>query len=151
MINSRLYCTTTVLRLHARNNFRKYHTLQKQKANHCLPFLLGADQQWSCHFERFATLQRIRGKTRCIEVLLTTSHSVLAISIIVPWKEKSQNTIYFLTFPVFENIMELSRQIASPNLEIDSKVKNFSGVNFSLKTHELLHKIKEEITKDLNK
>ncbi|GFV18287.1 cytochrome P450 4V2 [Trichonephila clavipes] len=27
-------------------------------------FLLGVDQQWSCHVERYATAQRLRGKTR---------------------------------------------------------------------------------------
>ncbi|GFY36248.1 hypothetical protein TNCV_4846201 [Trichonephila clavipes] len=47
------------------------YTFRKQKANHCPPFLLGADRQGSCHVQRFPTLQRLRGKTRCLEMLLT--------------------------------------------------------------------------------
>ncbi|GFX08280.1 hypothetical protein TNCV_3267701 [Trichonephila clavipes] len=42
---------------------RRYHTFRKQKVNHCLPFLLGANRQWSCHVERYSTLQRLREKT----------------------------------------------------------------------------------------
>ncbi|GFY24665.1 hypothetical protein TNCV_1017111 [Trichonephila clavipes] len=42
---------------------RKYDTFRKQKANHCLPFLQGADRQCSCHVERFSILPRLRGKT----------------------------------------------------------------------------------------
>ncbi|GFT43478.1 hypothetical protein TNCV_815231 [Trichonephila clavipes] len=42
---------------------RRHHIFRKQKANHCLPFLLGTDRQWSYHVKRSATPRRIRRKT----------------------------------------------------------------------------------------
>ncbi|GFW97176.1 transposable element Tcb1 transposase [Trichonephila clavipes] len=55
------------------SNQRRYYTLRKQKANHCPPFLLGADRQWSCHVRWFATHQRLRGKTTSPYSALVTS------------------------------------------------------------------------------
>ncbi|GFT61882.1 hypothetical protein TNCV_815531 [Trichonephila clavipes] len=63
-----------------------------------LPFLPGANREWSCRVKQSATLQRLRRKTRCTEMLSTAPHSVLDISAVAkPWTEKSQKSLYFLT------------------------------------------------------
>ncbi|GFX07766.1 hypothetical protein TNCV_4160351 [Trichonephila clavipes] len=73
---------------------RRYPTFRKQKENHCPPFFLGADRQWTAmlngqlHFNDYEE----RRVTRGIEALPTTPHSTPDTRIVAKsWKEINES------------------------------------------------------------
>ncbi|GFU88519.1 hypothetical protein TNCV_4441961 [Trichonephila clavipes] len=96
-----LLTAVAVLRLHATNNLSWFPTFRKQKANHWLPFLLGADRQGSCHVE-WSTDQRLREKmTETLGRSVADYPSFSVGYCCQPWKEKLLKSRYFSLYNTY--------------------------------------------------